>query len=369
MLVYLHVPFCARRCTYCDFAIAVRRITPSPEYLQAILAEWRLRRDDPAWQGSPDVETVYFGGGTPSRLRPEDLRDIVEAIRSSRGLVAGAEVTIEANPDDVTAAQAAGWVAAGVNRVSLGVQSFHDDTLRWMHRTHSATQAVEAVELLRAAGLANISVDLIYGVPEDLGRDWMADLQTALGLEPVHLSLYALTVEPGTALGKWTVRGTVHPAPDQRVAEEYLEAHALLRTAGFEHYEVSNAARPGFRAVHNAGYWERRPFLGLGPSAHSGAGHLRRWNVRDWEAYRRVLAEDRDPVAGTEHLTDGQIRLEEVYLGLRTDRGVPEGRIPASEARRWCGEGWATIADGRVTLTAAGWLRLDALVARLPDGS
>lgn len=365
MLIYIHVPFCARRCSYCDFAISVRKATPSRAFEDAVLAEWRLRQADPGWEEGADVETIYFGGGTPSRLDPASLAAIIAAIRESRPVAAGAEITLEANPDDVDRERAGAWAAAGVNRISLGVQSFHPATLQWMHRTHEATQIAPAVYQLREAGFGNVSLDLIYGVPDTLGRDWDADLARALELGPEHLSLYSLTVEPGTPLGRWTARGEVVAAPDDRVAEEYLTAHRRLSESGFGHYEVSNAARVGFRAVHNAGYWERRAYLGLGPSAHSGAGSERRWNVRDWESYRRVVAEGRDPVAGREELQPDQVRLEDTYLGLRTDRGVATDSIPALECGTWLREGWATVSGGRVRLTPAGWLRLDGLVARL----
>ena len=365
MLVYVHVPFCARRCSYCDFAIAVRRDTPSEAFATAVLREWDGRQDATGWDEAPEVETVYFGGGTPSRLEPAALAAILHGIRSRRAVAADAEVTLEANPDDVTPDQARAWVRLGINRVSLGAQSFHGPTLSWMHRTHSAEQVAPAVEALRAAGIRNLSLDLIYGVPQSLGRDWRDDVRRALALGPEHLSFYALTVESGTPLGRWSERGEVAAAPDQRVAEEYLWASSCLADAGFVHYEVSNAARPGFRAVHNAGYWERRPFLGLGPSAHSGWGVERRWNIREWEAYRAAVSRGADPTAGQELLSENQVQLEQAYLGLRTDRGLEEGRVPGPERALWLASGWATVSHGRIRLTGEGWLRLDALVPRV----
>jgi oxygen-independent coproporphyrinogen-3 oxidase len=365
VLVYLHVPFCARRCSYCDFAIAVRRTTPSQAFAEAVLLEWDRRQDDAGWAGAPGVETVYFGGGTPSRLEPAALAAILDGIRSRRTLAIDAEITLEANPDDVTPDRARAWVETGINRISLGVQSFHPPTLSWMHRTHQADQVGPAVDALRSAGIANISLDLIYGLPQSLGRDWKDDVRRVLAFQPEHVSFYALTVEQGTPLGKWTRRGEVAAAPDQRVAEEYLWASAAMTQAGFVHYEVSNAARPGYRAVHNAGYWERRPFLGIGPSAHSGWGAERRWNIREWEAYRAAVSAGADPSEGREQLSEDQVRLERTYLGLRTDRGMEERQIPAPELGRWRSAGWATVEAGRVRLTPEGWLRLDALVPRV----
>jgi oxygen-independent coproporphyrinogen-3 oxidase len=363
MLLYVHVPFCARRCSYCDFAIAVRKTVPSESFAREIASEWRMRIADPWWDQSPSVETVYFGGGTPSHVTPAALGHILEAIARDRSIAPGAEITIEANPDDITPEKASAWRAIGINRVSLGVQSFDPGVLEWMHRTHTAEQVPQAFAVLRHAGFRNISLDLIYGLPASLARDWGADLDRALAFEPEHLSLYALTVEQGTPLGKWTTRGSVMPLPDDRVASEYLAAHRRLVEAGFEHYEVSNAARPGFRAVHNAGYWRRVPFLGLGPSAHSGAGNERRWNQREYVAWREALGAGRDPIEGTEALDEPQAMMERRYLGLRTWEGVDADLIPSANRRVWVTEGWAMEGQGRVRLTEEGWLRLDALVA------
>jgi oxygen-independent coproporphyrinogen-3 oxidase len=360
--VYLHVPFCARRCSYCDFAIAVRRVVPSTAYVEAVLAEWAGRQADPAWSEAGDVRSVYFGGGTPSRLDPSGIGRLLDGIASARTLAAGAEVTLEANPDDVTPAAAAAWRDAGVSRVSLGVQSFDAGVLRWMHRTHSAEQVAPAVDILRAAGVEDLSLDLIFGLPAALARDWDRDLAAAFALAPDHLSLYGLTVEHHTPLGRWTARGEVVPVDEERYAAEYLAAGRALAAEGFDHYEVSNAAREGHRARHNSAYWRRAAFLGLGPSAHSGFGRTRRWNIREWAAYEHAITDGRDPVAGTEQLSDEAVALEEVYLGLRTSDGLPAGRLDAGMARAWTEAGWAERTERRIRLTLEGWLRLDALV-------
>jgi oxygen-independent coproporphyrinogen-3 oxidase len=367
--VYIHVPFCARRCSYCDFAIAVRRAVPSRRFVECVLQEWREWQSHPVWAASPRVETVYFGGGTPSRLEPGAIGELLAGLAGARAIAPGAEVTLEANPDDVTSAAAAAWRAAGVTRLSLGAQSFDASVLRWMHRTHTVEQVAHAVELLRSAGIEDLSLDLIFGLPASLGRDWERDLAAAFALAPDHLSLYGLTVEDHTPLGHWARRGEVTPVDDERYAAEFLAAHRALAAHGFEHYEVSNAARPGRRARHNSAYWRRAPFVGLGPSAHSGLGRERRWNVRDWSAYDRRTAEGRPVVDGWEELSDGAVALEEAYLGLRTTDGVAADRLPADTVAAWTEAGWATTAGRRVTLTAEGWLRLDALVAAAaPDG-
>jgi len=363
--LYLHVPFCARRCSYCDFAIAVRREVPSDAYTEAVLREWSLWQADPIWDLSPEVRTIYFGGGTPSRVTPDSIARVLGRIGSDRTIVADAEITLEANPEDVTAAAARTWRAAGVNRVSLGVQSFDPAVLQWMHRTHTADQVPLAVEALRSAGIDDLSLDLIFGLPSALGRDWAADLERAFALVPEHLSLYGLTVEAHTPLGHWTDRGEVAPVDEERYAAEFLMAHDALQSHGYEHYEISNAGLPGHRARHNSAYWRRAPFVGLGPAAHSGMGTERRWNVREWAAYQRLLDAGKSPLEGREFLDAAAVTLEELYLGLRTSEGLAAHRVPPPLARQWEQAGWATEAGGQLRLTAEGWLRLDALVPLL----
>ena len=362
MHLYLHIPFCARRCSYCDFAIAVRKEVPSEGYVDAVLREWRFWQADGVWAASPEVQTIYFGGGTPSRLTPGSIGRLLEGIVADRPVAGDAEITLEANPDDVTLNAAAAWRAAGVNRVSLGVQSFDPGVLGWMHRTHTADQIPRAVEALRCAGIADLSVDLIFGLPAALGRDWATDLERAFGLESEHLSLYGLTVEPHTPLGRWTARGEVVPVDEDRYGAEFLLAHQALTSRGYHHYEISNAARPGHRARHNSAYWRRASFVGLGPAAHSGFGNERRWNVRDWAAYQRLLAAGKSPLEGREFLDAAAVTIEELYLGLRTNEGVASDRVPAALGRQWELAGWAVVGPDRIRLTPEGWLRLDALV-------
>jgi oxygen-independent coproporphyrinogen-3 oxidase len=360
MHLYVHVPFCARRCSYCDFAIAVRREVPSRAFVDAVLGEWAGWQSDPALEGVAALRTLYFGGGTPSRLDPGELGRLLDGLRALRPIEPDAEITLEANPEDVSSAAVAAWRAAGVNRMSLGVQSFHPGVLAWMHRTHDVAAVTRSVDLLRAGGIADLSLDLIFAVPDVLARDWASDLDAAIALAPEHLSLYGLTVEPGTPLGRWTARAEVVPAPDERYATEFLLAHQRLESAGFEHYEVSNYGRPGFRARHNSAYWRRAPFIGLGPSAHSGLGRRRRWNLSAWAAYERAAATGSAVLEQEERLDDAQVRLEELYLGLRTVEGVRTDLLGSAAA--WREQGWARSVGDSTVLTPEGWLRLDALV-------
>ncbi len=363
MNLYIHVPFCARRCSYCDFSIAVRRSVPSAGFAESVLTEWRGVQADPGWQSSPAVDTIYFGGGTPSRLEPAALAAIVGGVRDARPLAPDAEITIEVNPDDVSPAAADGWRAAGIARASLGVQSFSPDVLAWMHRTHTAEQARAAVGILRAAGFTDLSLDLIYGLPAERDRDWRADVEEAFALDPDHLSCYGLTVEAHTPLGHWTARGQSGAVDESRYADEFLLLSRALDERGWEHYEVSNAARPGHRARHNSGYWTGTPYLGLGPSAHSSTAGERRWNIREYAAWEAAIASGSGTVAGRERLDAPQRRLEALYLGLRTAAGVAADLVAPAVIGRWVDAGWASVAAGRLSLSPEGWLRLDALVA------
>ncbi|TFG54414.1 MAG: radical SAM family heme chaperone HemW [Gemmatimonadales bacterium] len=365
MHLYIHVPFCARRCSYCDFAIAVRRTTPSDAFCRAVLVEWSRWQHHAVWAEAGPIATIYLGGGTPSRLSPDALRVMLDRIAGDRPVAPDPEVTLEANPDDVSPHAAAEWLAAGINRVSLGAQSFEPAVLTWMHRTHRSEQTTEAVAMLRDAGFENLSLDLIFGLPAHLPRSWRRDLDRALALGPDHISLYALTVEERTPLSRWIAQGRCGVPEDEHSADEYLEAHTRLRAAGFEHYEVSNASRPGFRAKHNSAYWSGARYIGLGPSAHSYLGAHRQWNVREWAAYQRAIQGGKSVVAGQERLDGRRARLEHLYLGLRTSSGIEVEAVTPSVAAAWQEAGWAVLEGGRVRLTVEGWLRLDALVTAL----
>jgi oxygen-independent coproporphyrinogen-3 oxidase len=357
------VPFCARRCSYCDFAIAVRREIPVAQFVNAITAEVAVRRIGPA---TGPVGSLYLGGGTPSKLGV-GVGEITKLISTTAGVSATelGEVTVEANPEDITPFVVRAWLKAGVNRVSLGVQSFDNSVLAWMHRTHDAAQVMAAVEVLDGEGVTNLSIDLIFSVPESLGRDWARDLDLALSLESGHLSVYGLTVEQHTPLGRWTARGLTAESPEERYEAEFLEANRLLVGAGYLHYEVSNYAKPGLEAVHNSSYWTGVPYLGLGPSAHGYDGRRRRWNVREYARWTELVTAGIDPIEGDELLGPAQVAAERVYLGLRTSAGLTVTEDEFRRAARWLSEGWAERRDNRLVLTPVGWLRLDALAVAL----
>jgi len=279
----------------------------------------------------------------------------------------GVEITLEANPEDVTPDHARAWHAAGINRVSLGAQSFDDAVLKWMHRSHDAAQTKRAVQALRDAGIENISLDLIFGLPEELQRNWERDLDILCSLRPVHCSLYGLTVEPRTPLDRWISRGATHAPDEERYAEEYLFAHERLSVFGYRFYEVSNASLPGFGSQHNAAYWSGKPYVGVGPAAHSFDGKTRRWNLRAWEAYRRAIATGRSPLESEETLTEEQQDLERIYLALRTTEGVPAESLcrPLPPIAALVQAGWLFEHAGSLKCTPEGWLRLDSVVNEL----
>lgn len=333
------------------------------EYVRALESELRTR-----FGSSPStaVDTLYFGGGTPSRLGGAGLARTIALVGQFFPPAPSAEITIEANPEDVTAESVDLWVRAGVNRVSLGAQTFDDSALLWMHRGHGAMQTAEAVRVIRAAGIENLSLDLIFALPDALGRDFGADVEGLLALNPEHVSLYGLTIEPRTPLGRWVSRGVTIEQPEEGYESDFLAAHDRLATAGFEHYEVSNYARPGRRAVHNSAYWSGAAYVGVGPSAHGFDGHERRWNVPEYAHWSEVAIAGSDPVAGAELLTDENRISEGVYLGLRSDRGLPLQPIDRALVDAWVRAGWVEIGtDDRLRCTVHGWLRLDALAAAL----
>lgn len=360
--LYIHVPFCARRCVYCDFSIAVRSKVPVSEFITGVEREWDLRHRDSTFV----LSTLYFGGGTPSKLGGAGVARLIEAVRARAELRADAEVTLEANPEDVTLESARAWREAGVNRVSLGVQSFDDVVLSWMHRTHDASTALRAIEILREASLANLSFDLIFAAPSQVTRAWERDLETAIRLEVPHVSVYGLTVEPHTPLGRWVARLDIEEAPEERFEREYTMAHESLTAAGFDHYEVSNYGLPGRHSRHNWAYWRRSAYGGLGPSAHEFDGVVRRWNSAPYADWELRLRGGETTTVGSETLTPEQQVAEEVYLGLRTSDGVRVSPGERTHVAPWLAAGWATVDEAdRLRLSATGWLRLDTLAADL----
>ncbi|MDE2805191.1 MAG: radical SAM family heme chaperone HemW [Gemmatimonadota bacterium] len=366
--VYVHAPFCARRCCYCDFAVHVDRSPDGGRWLAVIRREFEAVRDSGEAPLAETLDTLYVGGGTPSLLDARYVAELGDLIGRGRMRSPGFEWTVEANPESFTRDVAREWKAGGTNRISFGVQSFDARALRWMGRLHSPEQAGSAVRLARAVGIANVSVDLIFGLPDGVSRSWRDDVERALDLGVPHISLYGLTVEKGTSLCRLVSQGRARMPADDRYREEYLFAAETLAGAGYDHYEVSNFALPGFASRHNRACWTGASYLGLGNGAHSYHSGRRWWNERDWGTYAERVERSGNARDGTEALTPEQSRLERIWLALRTAGGLDAldlGPGAAPVVRDWMSRGLARHTGTRIRLTPAGWLLLDDLTLEL----
>lgn len=375
--LYLHIPFCEKKCIYCDF-YSIESHASMDAFVDALCQEMRLTAD---LTGGEEMDTVFFGGGTPSLLTPLQLETIMTTARRIYRISAAAEITVEANPGTVTAASLRAYRSIGVNRLSIGIQSFDDDALRFLGRIHDGRQAVACVEDARRAGFANISIDLIFSLPGQDQAGWRRTLAAALDLETGHLSAYSLIVEDGTPLARMVRTKLVSPNPVDREAELYTLTMAMMEERGFEHYEVSNYARPGNRSRHNYNYWMHGNYLGLGPSAHSfwrhaGADTGRRWwNAAHVSGYISAIGNGRIPVVADEHLTPREFSTEAVFLGLRSD-GLDDARFEREfgyslVARRrptidqLVAHNLALLDDRALRLTPGGYLLCDEICSRL----
>lgn len=355
--LYFHIPFCRRVCAYCDFykSVDLRCLAALPD---ALCRELDARCGELRGEA---VATLYFGGGTPSLLPAEAVWQIIGHAARRLDCSQLGEVTLEANPDDLTPAYLAALREAGVNRLSVGIQSFDDEALRRMNRRHTAAQAVAAVEAARAAGFGNLSIDLIFGIPGFGGEVLRRSLDEALRLGVEHISAYHLTIEPDTAFGRMAARGTLRPVDEQTSEQEFARVHETLASAGYDHYEVSNFARAGFRARHNAAYWHDAAYLGLGPAAHSFDGRVRQWNVASVAAYIEQVAASGRAIEGSERLTERDRYNEYLLTRLRTSEGIDPGQI----ARRFGEQRAARLHEEARKWLQAGALRLDAATGRL----
>ena len=315
--IYIHIPFCAKRCIYCGFFSTVRQ-EEAARYVQAVCRELRLRKD---YLDAEPVKTVYFGGGTPSRLTPEQIGDVISAIGTTFSLDSLQELTVECNPDDITPQYVTALRALGVNRISMGVQTFNEELLRFLHRRHTATQALEAVRICRESGITNISIDLMYGLPGQTIDMFRSDLETALKAGVQHISSYCLSYEENTPLQALRDQGKLIPADDDLCSRMFTLMCDTLRKGGFEHYEISNFCRPGYHSRHNSSYWDSTPYLGLGAGAHSYNRTTRQWNPSDLDAYMQGI-EQNNPQFEVEHLTQTDRYNEKLMLSLRTSQGL-----------------------------------------------
>ena len=317
--LYLHIPWCRSICTYCDFDRQAHGFELIPAYLEALQREARL-------QPRLIVHSIFFGGGTPSLLRPDQVANVLEVCRAQFTLRETVEVTVEMNPGDLDRERVAGYLSAGVNRFSMGVQSFDDDLLRLLGRRHSAAEAARAFAEARQAGAANLSLDLMYGLPGQTPRQWRTTLERALELGPEHLSAYLLTVDERVPLGRQVLRGQLQLPIDDQIAEHYEHAQELLAAAGYRQYEVSNWALPGRESRHNLSYWRDEPYLGLGAGAASSYQGRRYKNTTDPAAYIRGIANGTPDLIEDERCDGQTALLDHLALGLRLREGLDLAR-------------------------------------------
>jgi oxygen-independent coproporphyrinogen-3 oxidase len=316
--IYIHIPFCRQACTYCNFHFSTLA-GQKTAVLEAIKQEISLT---PLMVEDELIATIYLGGGTPSLLLPEEISSIFESLQEKFTISPAAEITLEANPDDISTAILQQWKAMNINRISLGVQSFNEAELKWMNRAHNAKQSIESINNIIAAGFTNFSVDLIYGSPLLSNADFVTNVETVLNKNVPHVSAYALTVEPKTALNSLIIKHKSAPVDELRQAEQFDILVQMMEDAGYEQYEISNFAKSGFRSKHNSSYWQGKPYYGFGPSAHSFDGHRkRRWNIANNALYQKSIENKQLPFE-EEILTPTQQLNEYIMISLRTMEGI-----------------------------------------------
>ncbi len=380
--LYVHIPFCSAICPYCDFAVARGGGPERERFVEALVEEIDLvgggkrhRAGEAEGFGTRRFDTVYFGGGTPSALSLEQLGSIRRRLVGTFAIDAEAEWTIEVNPEDASPGALAGWRELGFDRISLGLQALDDRALRFLGRRHDAVEARASVELAREAGFRSLSVDLIYSLPEFDGGWWRRTLEETAALGPDHISCYELTIHDGTPFGRRRDAGRLRETGEDERAANFVATHRRLGELGYEGYEVSNfARREADRSRHNRKYWRHQPYLGLGPSSHSFAGRSRWWNVAPWKEWSVAVASGDSPVAGREELTDDQLLLEAVMMGLRQRSGIDcaalerrfgidpaAGNVERIEA--WEKAGWLRVRGRRLEPTLEGMARADRLAA------
>ncbi|MCB9023976.1 MAG: radical SAM family heme chaperone HemW [Lentimicrobiaceae bacterium] len=369
--IYIHIPYCRQKCHYCNFFSVASRST-MPAMVNAICHEMTLQRE---YTGAQTIETLYFGGGTPSMLGPEMLEQLFMSLKQNFSLATNAEITLEANPDDINDENLYQWNKSGINRLSIGVQSFRNHDLTYLNRVHTAERAIKCLHQAKDAGFENLTIDLIFGIPGLTDNDWEHNIQTALDLEIPHISAYSLTVEPRTALDLMIQKKQAAPVDEQQSARQFELLMQLMQKRGYEHYEISNFCLQGHYARHNTSYWKGEPYLGLGPSAHSFDGRSRQWNVSAIKPYLDAVKSNQIPCE-TEKLTTEQMYNEFVMTGLRTMWGCNTIEIEqqygklfsnffSANAIKWINRGCVNKTGHVYTLTQQGKLLADGIASDL----
>lgn len=369
--IYIHVPFCKQACIYCDFHFSTNT-AKQQEVVNALVREVEIQKN---YLENRKIETIYFGGGTPSLLSATQLDQILNEVEKHHSISESAEVTLEANPDDLSKAKLEQLRSVGINRLSIGIQSFNDELLQWMNRSHNAQQASTCVKQAQDVGIGNISIDLIFGSPGQTEDHFRSDLEKAIETGVPHISAYSLTVEDRTVLANKIEKGLQVGLNSDQARGQFLQADQVLTEAGFEHYEISNYAKSGFRSKHNSNYWNAVPYLGIGPSAHSFNGKTRQWNVRSNSAYIQALLEN-TVLAETEETNRLNALNELLMTRLRTKRGLEEKEFleygSASEWTTILGAAQTYLESKHLVLeaeslksTLEGWLISDRMISDL----
>lgn len=370
--IYIHIPFCKSRCKYCDF-FSTTHLEKRAQYVAALLEEWRMR----AHEVNGPIHTIYIGGGTPSMLDDSSLQMIIEAIRRESSLNSTAiseplqgdeamlqEITMEANPGDITLERAQAWRRMGINRLSIGVQSLDDELLQLIGRRHTAEQARKAVATAQAAGFDNISIDLMYALPSQTMEQWQKDVAEALQMDVQHISTYGLIYEEGTVLMTLLDHGVIEAVDEDTEMQMYDYLVGQLAANNFEHYEVSNFALQNSQSRHNSSYWNNTPYIGLGAGAHSYDGQVRQWNISDLDTYiAQAMAHQLQPEK--EVLSEEQRHTERVMLGLRTNSGIGIDEIDRSKAQPYIAQGMLIEKDNRIVATTKGYHILNRIIEDL----
>jgi oxygen-independent coproporphyrinogen-3 oxidase len=368
--IYLHIPFCKQQCTYCDFHFSTTFEAYREQMIGSIAQELVSRVD---YLEEKPLETIYFGGGTPSILKKNEIARLLETIHANYEVRPNAEISLEANPDDISTESLREWKELGINRLSIGLQSFKEDDLKWMNRAHTVDEAQNCVRLAQSGGFENLTVDLIYGLPNLSMQEWRNHVQTVIDFDVPHISAYCLTVEEKTVLHKLVKTGKIDSVSDETQGEQFMELLKMLETNGYQQYEISNFSKPGFESKHNGNYWKGEWYLGVGPSAHSFNGTSRRWNVANNRRYLKAIKEKTD-YSETEELSKENQFNERILIGLRTVFGVDLDELETISAlpkafytkmNSFIESNWMIKEGSVISLTKEGRLRADYIASEL----
>ncbi|MCO4814355.1 MAG: radical SAM family heme chaperone HemW [Flavobacteriales bacterium] len=368
--IYIHIPFCKQKCTYCDFHFSTTFEIYREDMIQSILSEITLRKD---YLSEQVVQTIYFGGGTPSLLDKRELGLIIAKVNENYRIIDEPEITLEANPDDIAEDKLAIWKQSGVNRLSIGLQSFKESDLRWMNRAHTVQESNQCISIAQNAGFNNLTVDLMYGLPDLKMEEWKSHIQKLIDLNISHISAYCLTIEKNTVLDNWVNKGKIKPPTEDVQSEQFLMLLYMLEKNGYEQYEISNFCKNGAESKHNSNYWKGEYYIGIGPSAHSFNGTSRSWNIANNSKYIKAIQSGIN-FSEVEELTYINQFNEYLLTGLRTKYGVSLDRLEkihsisnefTTTLKSFSDKNWCTIENELLTLTKEGKLMADYIASEL----